>query len=216
MKTIKYIILGLILSSLVISSFSFTPTRKSFYQEGKVSFYETYTQQELISKLDPDERFFTLVQMENTDPESSRFGTCKEDHLNTLWSYVQSEAFRTKVPEDMLIVSGAENSGQEISLYAIRKSASKDVFPSQKDIEEVGINLDSQGNYALLISFSTPGAEKWSSITKKNRGRDIAILFDGRVIAAPRVTEEIKGGKCSISGSYTESEIKQLKSALEN
>lgn len=181
-----------------------------------MSFCETYTQQELTSNLDPDERFFTLVQMENTDPESSRIGTCKEDDLNTLWNYVKSETFRTKLPEDLLIVAGAENSGPETPLYAIRKSASKNLFPSQKDIEEVGIKQDSQANYALLISFSRSGAEKWATITKKNRGRDIAILLDGRVIAAPRVTEEIKGGKCSISGSYTEAEIKQLKAKLEN
>jgi len=216
MKTVKYIILGVILSSLVISSFSFSPSGKSFSQEGRVSFCETYTQQELTSNLDPDERFFTLVQMENTDPESSRIGTCKEDDLNTLWNYVKSETFRTKLPEDLLIVAGAENSGPETPLYAIRKSASKNLFPSQKDIEEVGIKQDSQANYALLISFSRSGAEKWATITKKNRGRDIAILLDGRVIAAPRVTEEIKGGKCSISGSYTEAEIKQLKAKLEN
>jgi len=66
------------------------------------------------------------------------------------------------------------------------------------------------------MSFSESGAKKWASLTLKNKGRDIAILFDGKVIAAPRVTEEIKGGKCSISGNYTEEEIYRLKAALLN
>jgi len=45
--------------------------------------------------------------------------------------------------------------------------------------------------------------------------KDIAILFNGKVLAAPRVQEEIKNGKCLISGNYTESEIKRLKAAFE-
>ena len=216
MKTLKYIILGVILSSLVVSSFSFSPSKKSFAQTKTLVFCETYTQQEMISNLDPQADYFSLVNMEGTDPESSRIGTCNESDLKTLWNYIQKESFRSKVQEDLIIAAGAEATGQMISLYAIRKSASNDVFPSQQDIDEVSVSLDSNDNYSLLISFSQSGAEKWASITKKNKGRDIAILYDTKVIAAPRVIEEIKGGKCSISGNYTEGEIKQLKAALEN
>lgn len=206
MKTIKYIILGVILLSLVVSSFS---------QEGKVTFCETYTQQELFSKLDPNESYCSLVHTEGADPESSLIGTCDEDNLNTFWNYVKSEAFRTKVPEDLFIAIGAEASGPMIRLYAIRKPASNDAIPSQQDIEEVSVSSDSNDNYALLISFSESGAKKWASMTHKNKGRDIAILFEDKVLAAPRVREEITGGKCSISGNYTEGEINQLKAALE-
>ena len=216
MKTLKYIILGVILSSLVVSSFSFSPSKKSFAQTETLVFCETYTQQEVISKLDPLADYFSFVNAEGTDPESSRIGTCNESDLKTLWNYIQIESFRSKVPEDLIIAAGAEASGPMIPLYAIRKSASNDVFPSQQDIEEVSVSLDSNDNYSLLISFSQSGAEKWASITKKNKGRNIAILFDGKVLAAPRVTEEIKGGKCSISGNYSEAEINQLKAALEN
>ncbi len=53
-------------------------------------------------------------------------------------------------------------------------------------------------------------------MTRLNKGKDIAILFNGTVLAAPRVQEEIKNGKCMISGQFTESEIKQLKTVLEN
>lgn len=216
MKTLKYIILGVILSSLVVSSFSFSPSKKSIYQEGKVTFCETYTLQEVISNLDPQADYFSLVNMEGTDPESSRIGTCNEADLKTLWNYIQKTSFRSKVPKDLVIAAGAEARGQIISLYATRKSASNDVFPSQQDIDEVSVSLDSNDNYSLLISFSQSGAEKWASITKKNKGRNIAILFDGKVLAAPRVTEEIKGGKCSISGNYSEADINQLKAALDN
>jgi len=208
MKTLKYILLGVILSSFVFSSFA---------QSGTVTFCETYTQQEVLSKLDPDERFFTLVNLENTDPESSRIGRCDEADLNRLWEHVQSGAFRSKVPEDLIIAAGAETKDQMIALYAIKKNASNNVFPTGSDLEEVSVIKDDQeDNYSLYISFSESGAEKWASMTRLNVGKDIAILFDSKVISAPRLREEIKNGLCSISGKFTESEINELKTVLEN
>jgi len=217
MKTLKYIALGVILTSLAFSSFSFSPSKKSFAQAETVTFCETYTQQEVISKLDQGDQFFTWVQLEDTVPESSRIGRCHQDNLEDLWNYVQSEAFRAKVQEDLIIVEGAEARNQLISLYAIKKSASKDMFPSGRDLEEVSVSLDGdEENYMLLFSFSESGVEKWASMTRLNKGRDIAILFNGKVISAPRVQEEIKDGKCAISGKITESDIKEMKAILEN
>ncbi len=215
MKTLKYIALGVILTSLVFSSFSFYPAKKSFTQA--VTFCETYTQQEVLSKLDQDDHFFTWLQLEDTYPESARIGRCQEANLEDFWNYVQSEGFRAKVQEDLIIVEGAEARDQMISLYAIKKSALNNELPSGQDLEEVSVSLDGdEENYMLLFSFSESGVEKWASMTRLNKGRDIAILFNGKVISAPRVQEEIKDGKCAISGKFTESEIKELKAILEN
>jgi SecD/SecF fusion protein len=215
MKTLKYIILGVILSSLLLSSFSFSPSRKRVSQEERVTFCETYTQQEIFSKLEATGAFFSWLHVEGTDPAGSRIGTCDEADLSAFWNYIQSEAFRSKVPGELIIAAGAGAPGSRIPLYAIRKPAPNDLFPSRQDIGAVSVHLDNDDNYALLISFSDSGATKWATLTRKNIGRDIAILLDGRVIAAPRVREEIKGGKCSISGNYTEDEINKLKSVFE-
>lgn len=205
MKTLKYILLGVILSSLVFSGFS---------QSGEVTFCETYTRQELISILDPEDNFFNLVQMAKN---GSKIGTCSEVDLDQLWKYIQSDSFRSKVPEELIIAPGAEPGHQVISLYAIKKSSPNNRFPSQQDIAEVNVRKDDQkDNYALFLSFSESGAELWSSMTRLNKGRSIAILVDGKVISAPMVREEIKDGKCVISGKFTKSEITALKAVLEN
>ncbi|HET6409570.1 MAG TPA: protein translocase subunit SecF, partial [Chthoniobacteraceae bacterium] len=45
----------------------------------------------------------------------------------------------------------------------------------------------------------------------------LAIILDGKVISAPGVREgPILGGRCEISGSFTESQVRNLASALEN
>jgi hypothetical protein len=217
MKTLKYIILGVILSSLVVSSFSFSPSKKSYAQTKTLVFCETYTKQEVISKLDLKDTFFSWVHLQEKYPESSKIGTCNEADLKHLWNYIQGEAFQSKFPNDLIIAIGAETNDQMISLYAIRNSAANDAFPSKQDIDEVSVRkTDHEENYELYLSFSGSGAEKWARMTRLNKGKDIAILLEGKVIAAPRVREEIKNGKCSISGKYTKDEINKFKSAFED
>jgi SecD/SecF fusion protein len=217
MKTLKYSLLGVILSSLVFSSFSIYPSKFSYAGADKVIFCATYTKQEVLSRLDPADNFFTLVQMEETDPEGSRIGICHENDLEHLWNHIKSEKFRDRVQEDLIIAAGHEVKNQMIALYAIRKSTSDQVFPLHQDLEEVRVERsDQENNYALLMTFSESGTKKWAALTRANKGKDIAILFNGKVIAAPRVREEIKNGKCMISGLYTEDEIRELKTILEH
>ncbi len=167
--------------------------------------------------LKPKDTFFSLVNTDVADPESSKIGTCHEADMPRLWTYIQGEEFRGKVQEDLIIVPGAEAKDEMISLYAIRKSSLNDVFPGRQDIDEVSVSLsEDEENYMLLFSFSESGSKKWASMTRMNIGKDIAILSQGKVISAPRITEEIKNGKCSISGKFNESEIKELKAILEN
>lgn len=217
MKTLKYIILGVMLTSLLFSSLSFSPSKRGHTQEETLTFCETYTQEEITSKLDPNDTFFSWVQLQKTDPESSKIGTCHASDLKAIWNYIQDEAFRSRLPNDLIIAAGAEANDQMIPLYAIRKSASDNDFPTQQDIDEVSvIKDDNEENYSLYLSFSGAGAEKWAKITRMNKGKDIAILFEGKVIAAPRVREAILDGKCSISGKYTKAEINKFKAAFED
>ena len=206
MRTIKYIVLAVMLVGY--------PSIKSIAQSGSVVFCETYTQEEVFSKLDPEDKLFNLMEIENTDPGSSRIGRCHESGLRNFRAYVQSDSFREKVQADLLLAPGDEAKDGMISIYAIRKSAEQ-AFPQAQDLEEVSVSGDESDGYSLLISFSDSGAKYWASMTRSNKGRDIAMLYAGKVISAPRVMEEIKIGKCSISGKFTESEINSLKAILE-
>lgn len=207
---------ALLLGSLVFSSFSFFPSVKHIRQPEEVIFCETYTHRELVARLNPEDSLFRWINMEETDPESSKIGTCTETDFKLLWNYVHSEPFQSRVQKDLIIAAGLESKNQMVPLYAIQKSTTKETFPSKQDLAEVSIRKSgSEENYALFIRFSKSGTEKWASMTRANKGRDIAILYNGSVLAAPRLQEEIKNGECMISGKFTESEIKQLKSVFE-
>jgi hypothetical protein len=216
MKTLKYILLGVMLSSLLLSSFNLFSSKRNPVQSSKLTFCETYTQQQLISGLDATGCFFNLIHMEGTDAESSLIGSCFESDLTDLMECIRNDSFQESVPEDLLVIPGNEAVNGMIPLYAIRRSATDNRFPLKQDLKEVSVRKgDHEGDYSLYISFNGSGAEKWAAMTRVNIGKDIAILYNGKVIASPRVREEIKNGNCMISGKFTGDEINDLKSALE-
>jgi len=57
--------------------------------------------------------------------------------------------------------------------------------------------------FAVYISFNESGSKIWAEATKKNINKSIAIVIDEVVYSAPKVMEEIKDGKCMITGDFS-------------
>jgi SecD/SecF fusion protein len=70
--------------------------------------------------------------------------------------------------------------------------------------------------YEIAIEFNQKGSQEFARITTENVGNLFAIMLDNKVSSAPRINEPITGGRCSISGSFTEEEARSLASTLEN
>ena len=62
----------------------------------------------------------------------------------------------------------------------------------------------------VTMKMNEEGARQFADMTKKNIGRAIAIVLDGRVFSAPKVNMEITGGNASITGQYTPEQTKEL------
>lgn len=210
MKTIKYVILSIIVSSLIISSFTLLGQQKS------LSFSETYTSEEVISFLNPSDDLFKMIDASELHLSSSKLGTFTKAEAKEIGDYIQSDAFKKQVPEDLRFAWGVQEGDQDRALFALKNPKAGYAGPVQDDINEVSVRKDgSENNFGLYISFSEQGAEKWATMTRDNVGRNIAILLDGKVYSAPRLMEEIKNGECMISGSFTENELNELKASLE-
>ena len=63
----------------------------------------------------------------------------------------------------------------------------------------VGSNPTS-GEWIVELEFTTEGAKKFSDLTKELTGKEMAIFFNGQLQSAPRVNEQISGGRAQISG----------------
>lgn len=83
---------------------------------------------------------------------------------------------------------------------------------------------DEYGQFSVELNFTSVGATRFSSITGEmaelgtSTGRDqlLAIVLDGKLYSAPRVTKAISGGRASISGRFSQREALELSNVLNN
>ncbi len=68
----------------------------------------------------------------------------------------------------------------------------------------------------VSMSMNTEGAKKWARLTRNNVGNQVAIVLDNYVYSYPRVNQEIKGGRSSITGQFTVAEAKDLANVLKS
>jgi len=85
MKTYIYFI-GILCTSLFLLS-SYSPSKEAqLRQENSLGFFETYRWSEVLSGLDPDDKFFQWVHTEGADKTGCRLGSCREENAIELWA----------------------------------------------------------------------------------------------------------------------------------
>jgi len=72
------------------------------------------------------------------------------------------------------------------------------------------------GSADVSMSMNAEGAKIWARLTADNVGKCIAIVLDDYVYSYPRVNQEIKGGRSSITGDFTINEAKDLANVLKS
>lgn len=226
MKSLKYIILGVILVSLIGSSLppianGFTSRQTELYPESgdqhvPFGFFETYTWSEALSALDPADKFFLLVDTEGRDKSGCLLGSCQESKASELWDYIHSEPFQKQLPADIRFAWGASQELQNKLLFALKQPKGQMKGPLQSHIREAkAVKSVHNASYELLLSFTEEGTKLWADLSRANVGRNIAIVSNDLVYSAPMVREAILNGKCMISGSYEESDLTQIINILE-
>ncbi len=134
---------------------------------------------------------------------------------------IYSETARSIFPSDLKLMWGVKPadglSAKNIyELYAIRATQSNGRAPLEGDvITEAHDEFSSvTGRPTVNMQMNSDGARRWASLTKANVGKAIAIVLDGVVYSAPRVSGEISGGSSEISGSFTIEDTKDLANTL--
>lgn len=80
-----------------------------------------------------------------------------------------------------------------------------------KDLTKASPIFDNNtGQPVVQLVFTSDGAKKFESITKKNIGRQLAIFLDNELLMAPTVQTAISGGEAVITGQFTTAQTKQL------
>ena len=116
------------------------------------------------------------------------------------------KSYNTNQAKDIYVASHRLLDSSEIKDAKVNSYKSK--------IAEPGAKWET--NYQVLVTFTKKGGEKFRVISATNIGRRIAIFFDGKVIAAPRILEKMPENEIAISGNFTEQEAKEIVSALKS
>ena len=111
---------------------------------------------------------------------------------------------------------------QEIRDETTKKLVQRDPYVLEKrpvlsgdTVQDARIQISNLDNRPYVsISFNSLGADRFSKITTRNRGRRLAIVLDNKVQSAPVIREAITGGEAQISGQFTMPEATNLSIVL--
>ena len=67
------------------------------------------------------------------------------------------------------------------------------------DLTEAAAVRDQQGRHFVALRFSESGAHKLNEVSMRNVGKPLAVVIDGRMVAAPRIAEPLNHGVLAFS-----------------
>ncbi|HZQ46226.1 MAG TPA: protein translocase subunit SecD, partial [Verrucomicrobiae bacterium] len=83
-------------------------------------------------------------------------------------------------------------------------------------ITAASMQRDPAGRPEIVFKLNSEGADLFDKLTRANVGHRMAIVLDNELLSAPVINEEIAGGSCRISGSFTDKEAQDLANAMQN
>ncbi|WP_158826401.1 protein translocase subunit SecDF [Mucilaginibacter lacusdianchii] len=139
---------------------------------------------------------------------------------------LRTEEVQAVLPKNLRLLWGSkpDEKGKALPLYAIKLTGAENgPVLSGEVITDANSDLSqASGGYEVTMEMNSEGAKTWRNVTREaagnpgdeNDNRAIAIALDDNVISAPRVSNEISGGRSSITGNFTQDETKDLANVL--
>src|SRR5581483_1347807 len=91
------------------------------------------------------------------------------------------------------------------SYVAVRKT----VPVTGTDLKTARPQKGQLGQPVVGFSFTTEGGKKFAELTGNNKGRQLAIVLDNKVVSAPRIEERIEN-EGIIRGQFTQQQVSVL------
>ena len=137
--------------------------------------------------------------------------------------------FKVVHPESMSLVPQIE-AGTAVTPPGYRiqtEKADKPGEPPMKHLVKQRAEMDGTGiesaypefdgmKYLVAMKFTREGTKQFADLTSRNVGNLLAIVLDGEVQSAPVIKEALTNGQATISGTFTDTQVRNLSSVLEN
>jgi preprotein translocase subunit SecD len=86
----------------------------------------------------------------------------------------------------------------------------KEAALTRADIAGARATVDSADKPAVEVVLTEAGRKKLAKLTEGHKGKPLAVLVDGKVIAAPIVRDRIGGEKALITGEFSKEDATRI------
>ncbi len=153
----------------------------------------------------------------------STVGIAHTKDIAKINEYLNMKQVKDVLPRNLSLkwgVKAIDEKEQYYELYAL-KISNRDGTPALSGDVVTDANADfvqqaGRSDQQVGMTMNAEGAKAWARLTKENIGRQVAIVLDELVYSAPRVNDEITGGRSSITGNFTPEEAKDLANVLKS
>ncbi|WP_157963582.1 SecDF P1 head subdomain-containing protein [Actinocorallia populi] len=77
-------------------------------------------------------------------------------------------------------------------------------------VGEAGVRLLRDDSHGVILQLVGADSEAFAGLTRAQRGKQIVVVVNGEVVAAPWVDSPITGGEVVITGRFTRSDAERL------
>ena len=135
-------------------------------------------------------------------------------------AYLAIPQIRQLFPSDLKFAWHFQPDGEDqqfIRLHVLKSTRNNQPAMDGKVVTDARVGTDPYtGEFNVSMNMNSEGAKRWANLTRENVGEALAIVLDGLVYSAPRVSEEIKGGSSSISGDFSQADADDLANILKS
>ena len=169
---------------------------------------------------------FALLQISQYNGQlapGATVGIAQAKDMEKINEYLNMKQVKEVLPRNLALkwgVKAIDEREQFFELYAL-KVTNRDDSPALGGDVVTDANADfmqQAGRTEQMVNMvmNAEGAKEWARLTKENIGHQIAIVLDEMVYSAPRVNDEITGGRSQITGNFTPEEAKDLANVLKS
>ncbi|MGZ5281157.1 MAG: protein translocase subunit SecDF [Bacteroidia bacterium] len=166
---------------------------------------------------------FNVGQITNEMAGSPTIGWVKISDTARINKLLNTPEVHDALPPDTRLLWGAkalpESDVLELTALKTTGILGKEAILYGDAITDAVADIDPQSNaYIVSMQMNPQGASEWARITRNaaamNPKGHIAIVLDNQVYSAPRVQNEISGGRSQITGNFTAEDSKDLANIL--
>jgi serine/threonine protein kinase len=90
----------------------------------------------------------------------------------------------------------------------------KEVVLDGSAVAQMGWRPRPNGEQGLVLKWNAAGRQRFAELTAANIHRQLAVVFEGRVLTAPIIAGAIDSSNCELAASVTEAEMKRMLACL--